>query len=114
MGIVPDNNQIKLSTMKHLSLTASALAVLGLTACEKSLDVGEDVISPDVGQVKNSLLQVRTRSGGSGDEATVSFPVTVYVFHGEGCRAAQTIGGRRVGKPTKGLYIRDGRKVVLP
>jgi hypothetical protein len=56
MGIVPDNNQIKLSTMKHLSLIASALAVLGLTACERSLDVGED-ISP-TGQVKNSLLQV--------------------------------------------------------
>ena len=24
------------------------------------------------------------------------------------------LSGRRVGKPTKGLYIRDGRKVVLP
>ena len=78
--------------MKHLSLIASALAVLGLTACEKSLDVGEDVMSPDVGQVKNSLLQVRTRSGGSGEEATVSYPVTVYVFQGEACKAAQTIG----------------------
>jgi len=78
--------------MKHLSLIASALAVLGLTACEKGLDVGEDVMSPDVGQVKNSLLQVRTRGGGTGDEATVAYPVTVYVFAGEECRAAQTIG----------------------
>ena len=31
--------------MKHLSLIASALAVLGLTACEKGLDVEEDVWS---------------------------------------------------------------------
>ena len=93
--------------MKHLSLIASALAVLGLTACEKSLDVGEDVMSPDVGQVKNSLLQVRTRSGGSTDEATVSYPVTVYVFHGEECRAAQTIGdeGQTLNIPlTEGKY----------
>ena len=66
--------------MKHLSLIASALAVLGLTACEKGLDVGEDVMSPDFGQVKNSLLQVRTRGGGTGSEATVAYPVTVYVF----------------------------------
>ena len=92
MGIVPDNNQIKLSTMKHLSLIASALAVLGLTACEKGLDVGEDGMSPDVRQVKNSVLQVRTRGGGSGDEATVAYPVTVYVFAGDECQAAQTIG----------------------
>ncbi|MBR1394200.1 MAG: FimB/Mfa2 family fimbrial subunit [Prevotella sp.] len=78
--------------MKHLSLIASALAVLGLTACEKGLDVGEDVMSPDFGQVKNSLLQVRTRGGGTGSEATVAYPVTVYVFQGDECRAAQTIG----------------------
>ena len=78
--------------MKHLSLIASALAVLGLTACEKGLDVVEDGMSSDVGQVKNSLLQVRTRSGGSGGEATVAYPVTVYVFSGDECKAAQTIG----------------------
>ena len=78
--------------MKRLSLIASALAVLGLTACEKGLDVMDDEMSSDFGQVKNSLLQVRTRSGGTGDEATVAFPVTVYVFQGEECKAAQTIG----------------------
>ena len=79
--------------MKHLSLIASAVAVLGLTACEKGLDVGEDGMSPDVRQVKNSLLQVRTRGGGSAsDEATVAYPVTVYVFAGDECQAAQTIG----------------------
>ena len=43
--------------------------------------------------MRNSVLQVRTRSGGSaGEEATVAYPVTVYVFSGEECRAVQTIG----------------------
>ena len=76
--------------MNKQILFASVLAVLGLTACEKGLDVGED-ISP-TGQVKNSVLQVRTRGSATGDEATVSYPVTVYVFAGEECKAAQTIG----------------------
>ena len=41
------------------------------------------------------------------DEATVSYPVTVYVFHGEECRAAQTIGdeGQTLNIPlTEGTY----------
>lgn len=91
--------------MKHLSLIASALAVLGLTACERSLDVGED-ISP-TGQVKNSLLQVRTRGCGTGDEATVAYPVTVYVFAGDECQTVQTIGdeGQTLNIPlTEGTY----------
>jgi hypothetical protein len=40
--------------MNKQIMFASALAVLGLTACEKGLDVGED-FSP-TGQVKNSVL----------------------------------------------------------
>ena len=77
--------------MKNLSLFASALAVLGLTACEKMLV--DDIEDVGNGQVKNSVLQVRTRSGGSsGDAATVAYPVTVYVFAGDECRAVQTIG----------------------
>ena len=76
--------------MKNLSLLASALAVLGLTACEKTLV--DDIADVGNGQVKNSVLQVRTRAGGSADEATVTYPVTVYVFAGDGCRAVQTIG----------------------
>ena len=77
--------------MKKLSLFASALAVLGLTACEKTLV--EDIADVGTGHVKNSVLLVRTRSGGSlGDEATVAYPVTVYVFQGEECQAVQTIG----------------------
>ena len=71
--------------MKTKTLFASALAVLGLTACEKGLgDVGNE-------QVKNSVLQVRTR-GASGDGATVAYPVAVYVFEGDECKASQTIG----------------------
>ena len=91
--------------MKTKTLFASALAVLGLTACEKGLDVGED-ISP-TGQVKNSVLQVRTRGSATGDEATVSYPVTVYVFNGEECQTAQTIGdeGQTLNIPlTEGTY----------
>ena len=77
--------------MNKQILFASALAVLGLTACKETLV--DDIEDVGNGQVKNSLLQVRTRSGGSpGDEATVTYPVTVYVFQGVECRAAQTIG----------------------
>ena len=76
--------------MKQLSLLMSILAVLGLTACEKTLDVADDGMSQGIGQVKNSLLQVRTRASGSVSEgATVAYPVTVYVFQGNECRAAQ-------------------------
>ena len=46
--------------MKRLSLIASALAVLGLTACEKGLV--EDIADVGNGQVANSVLQVRTRN----------------------------------------------------
>ena len=98
--------------MKHLSLIASALAVLGLTACEKGLDVVEDGMSSDVGQVKNSVLQVRTRSGGSGSEATVAYPVTVYVFSGDECKAAQTIGDAHDGG-TNTVTLGMTRKTML-
>ena len=70
------------------------LAAVLLTACEKGLDDGGDYMSPTAtGQVTNSVLQVRTRSGGAAaDEATVAYPMQVYVFQGDECRAAQTIG----------------------
>ena len=75
--------------MKTKSLFASVLAVLGLTACERTLDVGEDNAS--TGLVKNSVLQVRTR-GASGDGVTVAYPVAVYVFLDDECKGVQTIG----------------------
>ena len=68
------------------------LAAMLLTACEKGLDEGIADVAP-AGQAAKSVLQVRTRSGGSaGGEATVAYPVTVYVFSGEECKAVQTIG----------------------
>ena len=68
------------------------LAAMLLTACEKGLVDGVADVAP-AGQAANSVLQVRTRSGGSaGGEATVAYPVTVYVFSGEEYRAVQTIG----------------------
>lgn len=76
--------------MNKQILFASALAVLGLTACEKGLV--DDIKDVGSGQVTNSLLQVRTRTGGSGSEAIISYPLQVFVFQGDECQAAQTIG----------------------
>ena len=67
------------------------LAAVLLTACEKGPDEGIADVAP-AGQVTNSVLQVRTRSASPGEEATVAYPIAVYVFAGEECRAVQTIG----------------------
>jgi len=54
-------------------------AAMLLTACEKGLVDGVADVAP-AGQAANSVLQVRTRSGGSaGEEATVAYPVTVHI-----------------------------------
>jgi len=71
-----------------------------MTACSK--DATEEMLGggSDNGKAANSVLQVTTRSGG---EATISYPVQVYVFQGERlrvgeqssgieCKAVQTIG----------------------
>ena len=74
---------------RNLLFGLLATAGLALTACEKGL---VDEIRP-TGQVSNSVLQIKTRSGGSpGEEATVAYPIAVYVFAGDECRAVQTIG----------------------
>ena len=66
------------------------LLIFMLVACSK--DVAEEIIGTSDGtRNANSLLQVTTRSGGAND-ATVSYPVQVYVFQGDECRAVQTIG----------------------
>lgn len=71
-----------------------ALAAAMLAAC--SDDVLEERASENANVAANSLLQVRTRGT---DDATISYPVQVYVFQGEGsggsgaeCVAVQTIG----------------------
>ena len=81
-----------ITTMNRKALFWPLAAVL-LTACEKGLDEGGEYMSPTAaGQVTNSVLQVRTRSASPGEEATVAYPIAVYVFAGEECRAVQTIG----------------------
>ena len=68
------------------------LVAMLLTACEKGLVDGVADVAP-AGQAAKSVLQVRTRSGGeAGGEATVAYPIAVYVFAGEECKAVQTIG----------------------
>ena len=65
-----------------------ALAAAMLTACSEDVVYeGTSNGSPEA----NALLQVTTRSGGAND-ATVSYPVQVYVFQGDECRTVQTIG----------------------
>ena len=72
MGIVP-NNLIQLQTMNRKALFWPLAAML-LTACEKGLVDGVADVAP-ADQAANSVLQVRTRSGGSaGEEATVAYP----------------------------------------
>lgn len=64
-----------------------------LTACENGLDDGVEGLSPSpTGQVTNSVLQVRTRGTSPSEEATIAYPVQVYVMQGDMCCAAQTIG----------------------
>ena len=66
-----------------------AMAAAMMTAC--STDLTEEVTNYN-NAAKNALLQVTTRGTGDADEATVSYPVQVYVFQGEECKAVQTIG----------------------
>lgn len=78
--------------MNKQTLIVSALAVLGLTACEKGLDAEGEFTSSTASQVTNSVLQVTTRGGGGSNDATIAYPVQVYVFQGDDCKAVQTIG----------------------
>ncbi len=82
--------------MKKNFFFASALVVLGLTACENGFDEYEENLSPvQTEQVAkaNSLLQLRTRAAGD-EDATISYPVQVYVFKGNKCESVQTIGDK--------------------
>lgn len=63
-------------------ILALAMAAVVLTACEKSI-VDEELQTP------NATLQVTTRGT---NDAVVAYPVQVYVFQGEECKAVQTIG----------------------
>lgn len=64
-------------------LTFVAVMALALMGC------GKDVVEENSASQTSSVLQIRTRSGG---EAAVSYPVNVYVFQNEECKAVQVIG----------------------
>ena len=76
--------------MKKIMILAMAAAMMA--ACSK--DATEEMLGGESGNgaAKNALLQVTTRGTGDADAATVSYPVQVYVFQGEECKAVQTIG----------------------
>lgn len=64
-------------------LTFVAVMALVLTGC------GKDVVEENSASQTSSVLQIRTRSG---SEAAVSYPVNVYVFQNDDCKAVQVIG----------------------
>ena len=76
--------------MKKIMILAMAAAMMA--ACSK--DATEEMLGGESGNgaAKNALLQVTTRGTGDADAATVAYPVQVYVFQGEECKAVQTIG----------------------
>ena len=66
------------------------LAIAGVFAACSTTDLSESV--DEITQKEaNSMLQVRTRATSAEGEATVSYPVYVYVFKGNDCVALQTI-----------------------
>ncbi len=64
-------------------LTFVAVMALTLMGC------GKDVVEEGSASQTSSVLQIRTRSG---SEAAVSYPVNVYVFQNDECKAVQVIG----------------------
>ena len=64
-------------------LTFVAVMALVLMGC------GKDVVEEGSASQTSSVLQIRTRSG---SEAAVSYPVNVYVFQNDECKAVQVIG----------------------
>lgn len=72
--------------IKKVNLFMLLCAVMGMTSCEKvQLEPGDELM----GATPDSYLSVRTRTG-DGD-ATVSFPLSVYVFSGQRCHSLQII-----------------------
>ena len=62
------------------------LLALLMTACSEDM---VDEATSNVSREANALLQVTTRGT---NDATVAYPVQVYVFQGNDCKAVQTIG----------------------
>ena len=85
--------------MNKQTLIASALAVLGLTACEKELDAEGEFTSSTASQVTNSVLQVTTRGGG--DISGWEVPTTAEASMMYDAREA-------IGNLTAGSYLCHG------
>ena len=67
----------------------AVMAAVTLASCSNELvDADLQSGSSENGDLKSPVLHVQTRSG---DDATVSYPVSIYVFQGETCHALQTI-----------------------
>ena len=78
----------KEKNMKKIFVFMMAAAMMA--ACSK--DATEEMLGGETNnKAANSMLQVRTTRGAAGD-ATISYPVQVYVFQGDECKAVQTIG----------------------
>lgn len=82
----------------------AALVVLVLCGCEKNVP---DKV--EYNEKANSLLQVQTRAGETGEEGTVSYPVNVYVFQNDQCKALQTISDA---EQTLSIPLQEGMYTV--
>ena len=90
--------------MKRNIIVALAVLALALCGCKKNVpDEAED------SEKANALLQVQTRAGDTGEDATVSYPVSVYVFQAEQCKALQTISDE---EQTLGISLEEGMYTV--
>lgn len=91
MAILSKTTNYTNLTMKKIltiAVAAMVMAACGESGLEERASVnGNASVNDNAGA--EALLQVRTRTG---DETTVSYPVQVYVFQSDECRAVQTIG----------------------
>lgn len=93
--------------MKRSLWNYSLLAVVALcfAACEKS-----SVTEFEEQESGTALLEVYTRATSDGEEAAVSYPVSVYVFSGEKCVALQTITSA---EQALNILLKEGTYTVL-
>lgn len=75
-------------TMKMKKIIIFAMAAVMMAACSKDV-LDETIGTSENNKAANSVLQVTTRGT---NDAVVAYPVQVYVFQGDECRAVQTIG----------------------
>ena len=76
------------------TLAALLMAVAALAACSnEDVSVNEQlVVNPTETAPKTYTMTIQATKSSGDDAATISYPVQVYVFQGEECKAMQTIG----------------------